>query len=205
VIAGIIKMEDLGNWLAERPGQNMAAKAARGTGRALLAGKPHVMSGISAAGTTAIFMVGGGLLFHGVPAVGHYVADAIATLGGSPYMHSLIKLGASFATGLGVGAAATPAITATKEPVGRALRATWDHLVDFFWVPPAPKAKPQEPLLAPLPPEAAPAMPEALKPAFDREAKNPAISAADPEATPEIKPWSYNAGVNDQRPDKPSV
>ncbi len=194
VIAGIIKMEDLGGWLAARPGDNTGARAARYTGRALLAGKPHVMNGISAAGSAAIFIVGGGLLFHGIPAVGHYVTDAIATLVASPYVHSLIKLGASFVAGLTVGAVATPGITAIKGPVGRAARSTWDHLVDFFWIPPAAKPNPQpvQPINPPQEAEPAQPLPDTIKPAFENEAKKTVISPSDPDVLPAIKPWSYN-------------
>ncbi len=39
-------------------------------GKHILDAKPRVMNGISVAGTVAIFMVGGGLMFHGIPVLG---------------------------------------------------------------------------------------------------------------------------------------
>jgi predicted DNA repair protein MutK len=50
-------------------------------GRAILAGAPWLMKGLSIAGTAAMFLVGGGILVHGVPALGHAVEAWAATSG----------------------------------------------------------------------------------------------------------------------------
>ena len=60
-VAGIVKLDDLGLWLSRRGG------AAASMGRAILAMAPWLMKGLSIAGTAAMFLVGGGILVHGLP------------------------------------------------------------------------------------------------------------------------------------------
>jgi predicted DNA repair protein MutK len=48
------------------------------------------MKALSTLGTAAMFMVGGGILVHGVPAVGHGIDDFAASLGwAAPLVASL--------------------------------------------------------------------------------------------------------------------
>lgn len=122
VIAGIIKMEDVGAWLAHRKGENIAAAGARKLGQAILDGKPHVLKGISYAGTTALFMVAGGLLFHGLPMIGHLADQRIGDYVTTEYMHSFAKLGAAFLTGAVTGSIAAPVIDRTAHAVRKLLR-----------------------------------------------------------------------------------
>ena len=82
LVAGIVKLDDLGLWLGQR-----ASAAARALGRGIVAAAPWLMKGLSVAGTAAMFLVGGGILVHGVPALHHAVeglGDAVAqgALGG---------------------------------------------------------------------------------------------------------------------------
>ena len=82
LVAGIVKLDDLGLWLGQR-----ASAAARALGRGIVAAAPWLMKGLSVAGTAAMFLVGGGILVHGVPVLHHAVAglgEAVAqgALGG---------------------------------------------------------------------------------------------------------------------------
>ncbi|MHA7600780.1 DUF808 domain-containing protein [Alicycliphilus sp. T452] len=79
LVAGIVKLDDLGLWLSRRPGA-----AAQALGRGILAAAPWLMKTLSVAGTAAMFLVGGGILVHGVPALHHAVAAAGAAAGGWP-------------------------------------------------------------------------------------------------------------------------
>lgn len=72
LVAGIVKLDDAGLYLSQK-----ASAAARAVGRALLATAPVMMKGLSIVGTAAMFMVGGGILTHGVPAL-HDIIHAIA-------------------------------------------------------------------------------------------------------------------------------
>ncbi len=64
VIAVIVKLDDAGLLLIQLSGGQSAVKA---LGRMLVEAMPHVMRILTIAGTVAMFMVGGGILAHGVP------------------------------------------------------------------------------------------------------------------------------------------
>ncbi len=82
LVAGIVKLDDVGLYLSQRP-----AAPLRFLGRGLVGLAPYLMKFLSVAGTAAMFLVGGGILVHGVPAVHHWVEDlehlvaAIPTVG----------------------------------------------------------------------------------------------------------------------------
>ncbi len=71
LVAGIVKLDDLGLRLS---GAANAALVA--TGHGILRAAPWLMKGLSVAGTAAMFLVGGGILTHGVHAVGNWIHDA---------------------------------------------------------------------------------------------------------------------------------
>ncbi|MGB4227704.1 MAG: DUF808 domain-containing protein [Candidatus Dechloromonas phosphoritropha] len=80
IVAGIVKMDDLGIHLLQKPGA-----LARGIGRGLLLAAPKLMKSLAVIGTAAMFMVGGGILTHGIPPVHHAiarVAEASGVAGG---------------------------------------------------------------------------------------------------------------------------
>ena len=77
LVAGIVKLDDLGLHLAR---QAQAWKASLGRGILRLA--PWLMKGLSVVGTAAMFLVGGGILLHGLPALAHAVEALSAPLGG---------------------------------------------------------------------------------------------------------------------------
>jgi uncharacterized protein len=63
LVAAIVKLDDLGLYLA-REGRGAALQA---TGRGIVRAAPFLMKGLSVAGTAAMFLVGGGILVHGIP------------------------------------------------------------------------------------------------------------------------------------------
>ncbi len=78
LVAAIVKLDDLGLRLSRRAGP------ARSLGNALLRGAPYLMKGLSIAGTLAMFLVGGGILVHGIPgaeALGERLAAGLPALG----------------------------------------------------------------------------------------------------------------------------
>ncbi|MBO9680810.1 MAG: DUF808 domain-containing protein [Acidovorax sp.] len=79
LVAGIVKLDDLGLWLGAR-----ASAAAQALGRGIVAAAPWLMKGLSVAGTAAMFLVGGGILVHGVPTLHHAVAGWGAAAGQGP-------------------------------------------------------------------------------------------------------------------------
>ena len=68
LVGGIVKLDDLGLWLTRKPGQ-MAQKIGNG----ILVAAPYMMKALSVIGTAAMFLVGGGILTHGVPVVHHWI------------------------------------------------------------------------------------------------------------------------------------
>ena len=66
LVASIVKLDDAGLYLSRRPGSGFQ----RALGRTILAGAPWMMKMLSIVGTAAMFMVGGGILVHGIPALG---------------------------------------------------------------------------------------------------------------------------------------
>jgi len=77
LVAGIVKLDDLGLPLARQP---QAWKAA--LGRGILSLAPWLMKALSVVGTAAMFLVGGGILLHGLPSLAHAVEGLSAPLGG---------------------------------------------------------------------------------------------------------------------------
>ena len=77
LVAGIVKLDDAGLYLSQRQGA-----ATQALGRGILAAAPWLMKTLSVLGTAAMFLVGGGILVHGVPAFGHAVEAWAASAGG---------------------------------------------------------------------------------------------------------------------------
>ena len=77
LVAGIVKLDDLGLWLTSK-----SSGAARAVGAGILRAAPWLMKGLSVAGTAAMFLVGGGILVHGVPTL-HHAVDAVGAMAGA--------------------------------------------------------------------------------------------------------------------------
>lgn len=71
LVAGIVRLDDLGLALALRGSQWV-----RAIGRGILATAPWLLRGLSVAGTAAMFLVGGGIIAHGVPAI-HAITSSL--------------------------------------------------------------------------------------------------------------------------------
>jgi hypothetical protein len=72
LVAGIVKLDDAGLCLARQP-----AALGRALGHGILAAAPTLMKGLSVIGTAAMFLVGGGILVHGLPGAHHAVEAAV--------------------------------------------------------------------------------------------------------------------------------
>jgi uncharacterized protein len=75
-VAGIVKLDDLGLWLSKT-----GSAIAQALGRGIVWMAPWMMKFLSIAGTVAMFLVGGGILVHGLPALHHAVEGVIKSVG----------------------------------------------------------------------------------------------------------------------------
>jgi predicted DNA repair protein MutK len=104
VVAAIVKLDDAGLYLSQRTGQNAGGRLARGLGRLVLRAAPYLMKTLSVGGTIAMFLVGGGIIVHGVAPLHHAIeatAHAAGTVQGiGPVLHALVP--ALLQTAMGV-------------------------------------------------------------------------------------------------------
>jgi predicted DNA repair protein MutK len=77
LVAGIVKLDDLGLHLSRLPGESGADRLKRAAGRLLLRFAPYLMKTLSVVGMLAMFLVGGGILSHGIPAL-HHLSEGLA-------------------------------------------------------------------------------------------------------------------------------
>jgi hypothetical protein len=71
LVAGIVRFDDWGLALVEGAGADAWGRFCRVLGRGILAAAPRVMRGLSVVGMIAMFLVGGGILVHGLPFLHH--------------------------------------------------------------------------------------------------------------------------------------
>lgn len=76
VVAGIVKLDDIGFYLMQR-----TSSLARAIGKSLVLAAPRLMKALTIIGTAAMFLVGGGILGHGIPPLHHGVAEFSQTAG----------------------------------------------------------------------------------------------------------------------------
>ena len=73
LVAGIVKLDDLGLYLSEKQGEHLLRKLQRSIGRGIVRAAPWMMKALSIIGTAAMFIVGGGILTHGIPWAHHAI------------------------------------------------------------------------------------------------------------------------------------
>ena len=108
LVAGIVKLDDLGLWLSRS-----SKASARALGLAIVSAAPWLMKGLSVAGTAAMFLVGGGILVHGVPALQAAVQAVVQ--GAGTLAQWTLPLLADAAVGLVAGALALGAVLLIKR------------------------------------------------------------------------------------------
>jgi uncharacterized protein len=92
LVAGIVKLDDVGGWLTQRARAGGAGAAVqRVLGLGLLRGAPWLMRALSVAGTIAMFLVGGGILLHGIPKAHQHVEHWSAAAAGISGIGGLIS------------------------------------------------------------------------------------------------------------------
>jgi uncharacterized protein len=118
LVAGIVKIDDLGLYLNERGrARGDAGKLQRALGAGILWVAPLLMKLLSIAGTVAMFLVGGGILTHGIPGLHDWVHHQAERLHSAPLVATV--LGALVDAGVGVlaGAVVLAVVTGVKRVV----------------------------------------------------------------------------------------
>lgn len=77
VVGLIVKIDDAGLFLVQNEGEGPWPRLSRKLGRVLLALAPRLMNTLSVLGTAAMFLVGGGILVHGVQVL-HHVSETLS-------------------------------------------------------------------------------------------------------------------------------
>jgi len=118
LVAAIVKLDDVGLHLSRRAGGG-AAPALRALGRGIVGAAPLLMKLLSIAGTAAMFLVGGGILVHGVGALHHAIEDAAHLAAELPAVGAVAgALTSALANGV-VGIVAGAAVLGVVTLVGR--------------------------------------------------------------------------------------
>ena len=96
LVAGIVKLDDAGLYLRAQ-----TARWKQVFGLGILRAAPWLMKSLSVLGTAAMFLVGGGILVHGVPVVGHALEAFAAAWGwAAPVVSNLGNAAAGLVAGL---------------------------------------------------------------------------------------------------------
>lgn len=96
IVAGIVKIDDLGFWLREK-----SSRVAQALGAVLLAAAPWLMKILTVVGTLAMFLVGGGIIVHGLTPLHHLIEETIAPFSG--LVSALLSNGVNLVIGFIIG------------------------------------------------------------------------------------------------------
>ena len=91
LVAGIVKLDDAGLTLSGVMGEGAGPRASRALGGVLLRAAPLLMKFLSVARTVAMFMVGGSILVHGIPALHHTLQSLAHLAAGVPAVGGLLE------------------------------------------------------------------------------------------------------------------
>ena len=100
LVAGIVKLDDAGVYLSRQ------SPVQRAIGKGILVAAPYMMKTISIVGTAAMFMVGGGILLHGIP-------------GAERWVHGVTGIALSAGFGVVAGAVVLGVVTLAKRLFGK--------------------------------------------------------------------------------------
>jgi predicted DNA repair protein MutK len=119
LVAGIVRLDDVGLRLAQRPATTALRRLRRRFGECIVSLAPPLMKFLSIAGTAAMFLVGGGILVHGIPVLHHVVESWGEGAGNVPGIGivggTLTRMLLNALAGIAAGAAVYAAIALVKR------------------------------------------------------------------------------------------
>lgn len=95
LVAGIVKLDDVGLHLIEKPGESRMVRFQHLLGGWILRMAPKLMRTLSVVGTAAMFLVGGGILVHAIPLAADMLHAVEAFAHGLPALTGLATVLAS--------------------------------------------------------------------------------------------------------------
>ena len=113
LVGVIVKLDDMGYWLAEK-----RSTLAQWLGKGLLAVAPWLMKLLSVVGTLAMFLVGGGIVVHGIAPLHHAVGRWGAGVGGM--LGALLPMVVELVLGFIIGAVVLAGVKAVSRLRGAA-------------------------------------------------------------------------------------
>ncbi|RTY56923.1 DUF808 domain-containing protein [Pantoea sp. YU22] len=114
IVAAIVKIDDLGYWLNEK-----SSAVAQGIGRFLLGFAPWLMKILTVVGTLAMFLVGGGIIVHGLEPLHHLIEAITGDMNG--LVASLLSNGANLVLGFIVGSIVLLAVNLIAKLRGKSV------------------------------------------------------------------------------------
>ena len=75
LVAGIVKLDDVGMHLMEKTGESRIVALQNRLGGMVLSFAPVLMKSLAVLGTAAMFLVGGGIIAHGLPLLAEWLHD----------------------------------------------------------------------------------------------------------------------------------
>jgi hypothetical protein len=187
-VAGILKLDDLGAKMMNKTGNSFPAKAQRGIGKAILKTAPKLVKAIGVIGTIAMFLVGGGMVLHGIPGGEHFMNTALAAISSNAIVQGAITLAAETVAGIAAGFLSVP-IMKVLTPLAGKISDFGKKVASHF------KKKPPVAVANANTPQTSEASPDALKNAPD--VKNALNTAVQPSANDNASPTAKKVHKND--------
>ena len=113
LVAGIVKLDDAGLYLYQTEGEGVWARFRRWFGQLLINFAPWLMKALGVIGTVAMFMVGGGILIHGIHPLAETVEHFAAQLG--PAMAAMTPTLAGVIIGMAAGAVTVAIVEGVRK------------------------------------------------------------------------------------------
>jgi len=116
-VALIVKLDDIGMYMVEDSNESQIMKRKFGT--FLADSTPYLMKALTIVGTAAMFLVGGGILAHGIPGLEQVIHYGVEVIGALPVagtlLASITPLLANFMIGIVFGGLLVPIVTGVQK------------------------------------------------------------------------------------------
>lgn len=102
IVAAIVKLDDFGLYLLNAEGETVVSDIKKKLGSAILAFCPYLMKTLSIVGTVAMFLVGGGILLHGIHSLELWLTHWLITISPVLFEGSRLLLSTTMALVVGL-------------------------------------------------------------------------------------------------------